>query len=163
MITNAACRYRSDKGSLLGVFCFVKHGSYPKYALSSTAAEGAAMDFAKNILLFLSGTKNKSHNRYASEGGQGNRAKDQGHRNLCLLRTRELANGDRKVRWEDLPTEMQEYIVERGCLPEDGAGDLRTSEKGNSASHLLIEAALLMVLPFQVERLHHPGSQTSWL
>lgn len=64
--------FRIVASHLLGVVCFVKHVSYPKYAWSQPTSklktEGAAMDVAKNILLFLSNTHNKSPNCYANEG-----------------------------------------------------------------------------------------------
>ena len=109
------------------------------------AAEGAAMDVAKNILLFLSHTPNKSPNRYANECRNSDVARDQGHRSLCLLRTQELANRGAPVRWEDLSESMQEYIVDRGCLPHAGAGDLRTSEKGRQTPATWLSNVLALI------------------
>ena len=67
-------------------------------------AEGAAMDIAKNILLFFSNTLHTLPNSYANEG-HGGWTKDGGHHNLCLLRTREIATGV-EVSCNDLNLDM---------------------------------------------------------
>ena len=122
----------------MGVFCFVKHGSYPKYAWSRPAselkAEGTAMDVVKNILLFLSNTPNKSPSRYASAGSRGGAAKDTGHRNLCALRTQEMLTGQ-AVTFEDLSQDMQDYILHGGFTPIAEVGeDLRASKAKNRSN-----------------------------
>jgi hypothetical protein len=66
------------------------------------------MDVAKNILLILSDTPNQAPRNYKQQGALAKRlAKDQGHRNLCLLRTKEIETG-RNITLDDLNDEMQQ-------------------------------------------------------
>ena len=97
------------------------------------------MDVAKNILLTLLSTISLAPHLYQMKGRKTkSKAKDQGHRTLCLLQTQELANGGEPVRWEDSSSNMQECIVEKACVPDTGARDLRTGVRGKCLFQSLI-------------------------